>query len=264
MPQITALTPEQFGNKAWIRTGFAFARQSHLVPVVIMELARLVPTMPLVFVTQAGGGFQLMGMTAAQPGSNLFVAPEGQWLGDYIPAVLRNYPFRLVKPAGRDDHILCIDADSGRVVEPPQGEAFFNPDGTLAPAIRDILAQLTEIERSRMVTQAAVDALHAAGLIQPWKLTLKEGDRSLNVEGLFRVDEAAFNSLPDEAFLRLRHSGAQYLAFAQLLSLNQLSQFAKLVQVQQQLRAKSAPAAAEQPLDQAFAYPFEGGSIKLH
>ena len=60
----------------------------------------------------------------------------------------------------------------------------------------------------------------------------------MNIEGLFRVDEAALNALPDDAFLSLRPSGALNLATAHLLSLNQMNQFAKLVQVQQQLRAK--------------------------
>ena len=47
------------------------------------------------------------------------------------------------------------------------------------------------------------------------------------MEGLYRIDEAALNALPDDAFLSLRKPGALPLAYAQLMS---MSQFGKLQQ----------------------------------
>ena len=217
-------------------TGYAFAAGGNLIPLVAAELVQAVPAMPLGFV-QSGEGFQLVAVTALQPGANLFVAPDGRWLGAYVPAALRGYPFRLVKPQDRADSVLCIDKASGLVVEAGQGETFFDEDGQPSKALRDVLELLSQVERSRMATQAAVDALAAASLIQPWPLSIKQNEKNVAVTGLYRIDEPALNALGDEAFLSLRRSGALPVAYAQLLSMNQLSVLQRLSQIQAKLKA---------------------------
>ena len=251
MPQLTAITPEQFADKAWSRGGFAFAQEDHLIPVVLAELPRLVPVMPLVFVP-LGEGYQVVGLTSLQPGTNLYVSPDGQWLVDYVPAALRIYPFGLAKAAGREGDLVCFDTESGRLVQAGQGEAFYDAAGEPTQTVKDIIALLAQLGANRIATQTAVDALHAAGIIQPWKLAIKDGERTANVEGLFFIDEARFAALPDDVFLSLRAAGALSLVYTHLLSLLQLNRFAKLVQVQQQLRSQRAP----QPLSPA---PVLGG-----
>ena len=187
-PQLTAISPEKFSGKAWRRySNYAFAAGENLILLVAAELANAVPTMPLGFV-QSGEGFQLVAVTALQSGANLFVAPDGRWLGAYVPAALRGYPFRLVKLQDRADSILCIDEASGLVVEAGQGETFFDEDGRPSKALRDVLELLSQVERSRMATQAVVDALAAASLVQPWPLSMKKGEQNVPVTGLYRID----------------------------------------------------------------------------
>jgi len=77
-------------------------------------------------------------------------------------------------------------------------------------------------------------------LIQPWPINLQQGDQVVAVEGLFRIDEAAMNALPDEDFLKLRSTGAFAVAYAQLLSMTQLSALQKLDQIQAELKAQAA------------------------
>lgn len=240
MPKLSAISSDPFAAKAWKRvTSYQFAAQLNLIRVVAAELSHLVPAMPLGFV-QNGGAFELAAICSLQPGTNLFVAPDGRWLGGYIPAALRGYPFRLVKVEGRDDSILCIDEESGLVVEAGQGEPFFDDSDAPAQTVKDILHFLMQVERNQLTTQAAVEALRAAGLMQPWPINLQQGDQVVPVAGLFRVDEAALNALPDEDFLKLRSSGAFAVAYAQLLSMNQLGVLERLGQLQAQLKAQAA------------------------
>jgi len=235
MPQLTAITPQHFARKAWQRrSGYAFAAQAHILPVVVAELARLVPALPMGFV-QTEASFQLVAITALQPGTNLFVAPDGRWLNNYVPAALRAYPFRLIKPEDREQSILCFDESSGRVVEAGQGEAFFDEEGAPSQAVKEVLDFLSQIERSRLATQTAVNALQAAGLIQPWPLKVRQGDQIRPVEGIHRADEAALHALSDDAFLSLRKAGALLLAYAQLLSMNQLVMLQKAAEAQTKL-----------------------------
>lgn len=249
--KLAAITPEQFSTQSWRRpTGYAFTTQSNIIPVVVAELAKLVPAMPLGFVKMEDS-FQLVAITSLQPGINLFVAPDGSWIGDYIPATVRAYPFQMVKPQDRDEKILCFDTDSGLLGDAGQGEAFFGADGP-SSAVKDILNLLSETEKSRELTQKVVDALQAAELIQPWSLNLQQGEQTMPVEGLHCVDEAALNALPDDAFLSLRKTGGLALAYAQLLSMNQLGVLSKLVGMQvmlkKQLQAQAQAASQQQDL----------------
>ncbi|HZV64882.1 MAG TPA: SapC family protein [Telluria sp.] len=222
MPQFTAVTPEFFANKSWQQPStYAFAAQANVLPVIAAELAKLVPRMPLGFV-QTEAGFQLVAIASLQPDSNFFIAPDGRWLGDYVPAVLRSYPFRLVKLQDRDESILCFDESSGSALGAGIGEAFFDAAGTPGAMVNRMLDLVSQIERSRVATQAAVDALQAAGLIQPWPLNMQQGDQTIPVEGLYCIDEAALLAVQDDAFLTLRKAGALPLAYAQLLSMSQL------------------------------------------
>lgn len=247
MPQsrrIAVISADRFAGKAWRRpAGYTFAAAENIVPLVAAELAKAVAAMPLGFV-QTEQGFQLVAVTALQPGTNLFVAPDGRWLGPYVPAALRGYPFLLVKFQDREESVLCIDEASGLVVEAGQGEPFFGNDGQPGKALKDMLDFLSQMERSRVVTQASVDALGAAGLIQPWPLAIQQGGQNLPVTGLHRIDEAALNALSDEAFIALRPAGALSVAYIQLLSLNQLAVLTQMAQVQEKFKAQ-VPAAVQ-------------------
>lgn len=235
MPQLTAITREQFAAKAWwSHTSYTFAARSNILPVVASELAKLVPSIPLGFV-RTESTFQLVAITSLQPNTNMFVAPDGNWIGDYIPAAVRAYPFHLIKPIDSDDSVLCFDESSDLLVDAGQGEAFFDADGP-SPAIKAILSFLSDTETSRVLTQRLVDALQSADVIRPWSLNLIQGEHTVPVEGLYRIDEAALNTLADEAFNSLRKAGALPLAYAQLFSMNQLVMLSKAAEVQTRVR----------------------------
>jgi hypothetical protein len=68
-------------------------------------------------------------------------------------------------------------------------------------------------------------------------LSIKQGEQSVSVNGLYRIDEAALNALGNKAFLALRRSGALPVAYAQLLSMNQMGVLQRLLQIQAKLRA---------------------------
>src|SRR5262249_19055620 len=152
-------------------------------------------------------------------GRNMFVAPAGQWLGTYVPARLRTYPFLLLRGEGSDQMLLCVDEDSGLVVDDAETEPFFAEDGSPSSAIKPILEFLQQVERNRLATELAVAGLVDAGVIQPWALTIPAGDKQLKVKGLHRVDPAKFAALKDEPYLKLRKSSGIELAYAQMLSM---------------------------------------------
>lgn len=206
-----------------------------LTPVVLAEIGLVGSWMPIAFTEQAGR-FVPMAVMCPIPGRNLFVGPDGQWLGGYIPAAVRSYPFRLLRSEGSEQLTLCVDEDSGLVVDSNgTGEAFFTGDGKPSESVSGVIEFLRQIEGSRVATDLAMASLVEAGLIESWPLELEVDGKKSTINGLHRVNELALNRLDDEAFLKLRKTLALHLAYVQIMSMGQIARFQQLMQFQQQI-----------------------------
>ena len=201
MPQFAAVSRERHAGKRWHRfNNYSFAAAQNVVPLFGTELSPAACSMPLAFIEQ-GGRYTLVALLSLMPGRNLFVAPDGRWLGGYVPSLLRAYPFGIVPKPDSNAFVLCVDEDK-LASNGQAGELFFDEDGKLSPAVQPIFDNLAQLERSRIATEKAVSALAEAGLIQPWH----KGTQPIS--GLHHIDEAALNALADEGFMKLRRDSA--------------------------------------------------------
>lgn len=261
MPNLQPVTHTTHASKRWKRySGYTFAAQDEVVPIVAHEVGRAAMAMPLVFVPapakegeSAAPTYVLMAVQGLGKGQNLFVAPDGRWLGSYIPSAYRGYPFALANtPEGQQ--VLCLRSDSG-LVNDTDGERFFDEDGQPSQAVKDVLGFLTQVAQNRQVTQRIVALLADKGLIQPWaiKTRTEAGERA--IEGLYRIDEARLNELGGEDLKALQEAGALPLAYAQLLSMQHLPTLGKLAEAHASAKAQSQqalPAVANGELDLEF------------
>ena len=191
------------------------------------EFSRAALSLPIAFLPMEGRFFP-RALLSLIPGKNLFIAPDGRWLGSYVPAILRGYPFRLAEtPDGQK--VLVVDTDSGLIHEGSQHEAFVGEDGKLSPVLAEILNFLTQVENTKAPTANACDALQALEIIVPWEITLRTEQGDKQIDGLFKIDEARLNALTDDAYLSLRQAGALPLAYCQMLSMHHLPMLSKLV-----------------------------------
>ncbi|WP_295406214.1 SapC family protein [uncultured Thiocystis sp.] len=230
MPTIVAVSRERHADKRWKRyVSHAFASQSSLAPLVAAEIPKAAMAMPLAFVRQ-GDDYVPVALMGLEPARNLLVAPDGRWLGRYVPSVLRGYPFSLLKTQD-NTLVLCIDEDSGLVANGHEGEPFFNATGEPADSLNQIMDFLQQIEKNRALTAIACGALARHALIRPWPITLKGESGERQLEGIFQVDEAALNQLPDDAFLNLRQAAALPIVYCQLLSMQHLAMLGELAAV---------------------------------
>lgn len=253
MVSVVAVDREKHAGKGWRPpTGYSFAAGQSLLPLVGVEFARAAVSMPIAFVEQAGRYMPVAVLSPLQ-GHNLFVGPEGHWLGNYVPSLLRGYPFVLVRNEGVENAMLCIDQDSGLIVDADgETQKFFEDDGGPSEAVKAILNFLQQVEQNRTVTDLAVASLAEDGLMAPWPLMVSVDNQPRTINGLYRVDEAKLNALDDESFLKLRKSGALPLAYMQLLSMGRVPVFQQLDQLQRQL-SQAAHQAKELSLDEFFA-----------
>jgi hypothetical protein len=247
MVQFVAVSQARHAARIWQHhADYRFAATEALAPIVGAELAKAALSMPLAFSEQAGG-YTLVAVLSLVPGRNMFVGPDGRWYGNYIPACLGSYPFSLLAQQGTDQLALCVAEGSGLVVEKHiAGEEFFDAEGNVSPALKPVMELLTQLHRSRQVTDLAVSALAQAGVIKPWQIKIKSEQGEQAISGLHHVDEAALAALPDEVFLKLRP--ALPVAYAQMLSMGQLSIFEQLARLHHQ-PAPPAVAALPESLD---------------
>jgi SapC len=236
MPKLVAVSRDTHAQKVWQRpANYLFAAKEPLAPIVLAEVVHVGSWMPIAFIQQAGR-YVPTAMMCPMPGHNLFVGPDGQWLGGYMPSSLRSYPFRLVRQEGSEQMTLCIDEDSGLVKDADEkGESFFTADGKPSQSTAKLLEFLGQIEANRMATDLAMAALAEAGVIESWPLEVDVGGKKAAINGLHRVNESKLGQVSDEVFLKLRKTAGLPLAYGQLMSMAQIVRFDQLMKLRQQL-----------------------------
>lgn len=245
MPQYHPVSFERHGHQQWKRySNYLFAAGDAVAPLTAPELAKAVLSLAIALVP-VNDRFTVVAVQGFQPNQNLFVLPDGRWAGDYIPAHYRGHPFALLDSAD-GQQVLCID-EAGDHLTTEGGERFFDEPGKPSQVIGELLTFLGHVKSADAATRQMCDVLQQYQLIVPWPLTVKTAEGDKTVEGLFRIDEAAFNALPAEALFHIRQAGALPLVYCQLLSMQNIAKLSQLVtlhaQLQAQQQAATTPAA---------------------
>lgn len=205
---------------------FFFARSAHAIPVVASEMPAAMRSYPIVFAGPAKAPVIITGLRQNQ---NLFIDADGKWAPPhYIPAYVRRYPFIFADDSGANGRLtLCVDRASERVIDqvlaPIHGDSAkfvsFFEGSEPTEATKQALAFCNQFQIDFNATRAMIGKIDAYGLFAPRQsqVTL-DGGEVLNLTDFQVIDEQAFNSLSDEAFLDLRGSGALTLLYCHLAS----------------------------------------------
>jgi len=159
---------------------------------------------------------------------NLFVSEDGSWVGGYVPATYRSFPFQIANAAD-GAKVLVVDEGSGLVTD-TEGEEFFDEAGQPSQAMQSVISFLEQLQADREITQRICEAIADAELFQPLTLEVETDGITSKIEGLFRIDEIAFNALPLTEFDTLRRSGALPVIYCHFLSMQHLPMLGKLAQ----------------------------------
>ncbi|MCR5863898.1 SapC family protein [Aquincola sp. J276] len=155
------------------------------------------------------------------PDENLF-ADGTRWQADYVPAVLRAYPFAMAQ-LNEQNYAMCIAREWPGFSE-TEGTPLFEADGkptVYLTEMQQFLEKLElEVQRTRLVGQKLVEL----ELLRDMRFdaTLPDGNK-LTVDGFLAIDEAKFAALPDDKVLDLHRSGILGLINAHQLSLGNMT-----------------------------------------
>lgn len=261
MTRWITISREKHANAHWTPSqGFDFARPLQVTDILIPELSSLLPQFALGFVQQQKDHFQPVALLGVGSG-NLYVNAKGQWLGSYVPATLRGYPFMLApkEDGGRNERVLCI-ADEYLGEGGADSQPLFNDEGKLADTAARAMDFLKQCEQFRAATAVATRALADARLLQRWPLKVNRGEdkEPLTLEKLYQIDEQRLNELDAETLANLRQSGALLLAYTQMLSMNQVDQLSQRARhLDQEREATAAGVGDMDPFDDSGSTGYE-------
>ena len=205
---------------------YAFARETNSLPLNALEFIEAAKSYPIVFTPgESAHPVAIVGLEQ----ENYFIGQDNQWQADhYIPAYARQYPFIFYQRPKDQRFYLCVDEAAPHYQPEAQDKAQAIYEGSEPSALaKQALEFCTSYYRHHEITKNFTADLVAHKLLSPYhsQVTL-EGGRKLSLAGFLMIDEAAFNNLPDKAFLEFRAKG--WLAFI-YLSLASASNWKRLV-----------------------------------
>jgi hypothetical protein len=209
----------------------ASAARQHLIPIVASEFRKAAIQYPIVFAknpeTGRFGAFVLNGL---EPEENLF------WSGTkldvaYVPLNLRRGPFFVGTtdtPTGANGNVLCIDIESACLTASGQ-KSIVEADGSDSPYLKKILSIVRELVDGQNQTTGFIDTALSLDLLCPILLDIVlEDGKSLQVEGLYSIDETRFRSLGKDKVELLWNEGVMDLFYSVIISTGQIFNLIRL------------------------------------
>ncbi|WP_028303973.1 SapC family protein [Oceanospirillum maris] len=233
MSSFVPLSHSTHKSAGWnLISSYSFASGDALAPVSFAEISQLLPRYTTAFYrANPSDPLQLVAIQGLVPGQNLFVTSRGQWLGGYVPAVYRGYPFRMLPVQESDKLALCIDEDSPnfKAQLDEESQTLFSAEGELSELASRVKDFLMAQHHERAKTESLISLLDEYGVIQPWHIKIDGLPESIEPHsGLYHISETKLKDLTAEQVQVLNLRGALGLAYAQLLSEHRMQELSRL------------------------------------
>lgn len=211
--------------------GYPHAKQQHVAPILLSELAVAGANYPLAFIKRPDEGkYLLAAMLGLRAGENIYYAEEF-WESSYVPMAIQRSPFVIgyddTKPEG-DELVTCLEMNSSYLGE-TAGIALFNDAGEQTDFLQSRHQILNTLFESQKMTDRFITAVSDLGLITPMLILLQLQDKEVKtVGGLFTLDEAKVTQLNAEQLKSLHDNGFLAPCYLILASLHQLNRLIRL------------------------------------
>lgn len=216
--KLVAVSPERFAGKSFrLEQGYGYARAAHVLPVTGGQMADLASSYPVVFSADEPALAAIV--LGLEPGTNLFVEPDGRWAEGFpVPDYVRRYPFLLIKSPQDQRYILCMD-EAADMIEDGDERPFY-VDGKNSELLDEVIESCIAFQRQIEATRSFAKALAEHGLLEPHEGAFHTADgRKVGLTGFRAVSKAKLDALPDQVILDWRKNGYLDLIYIHLVSL---------------------------------------------
>lgn len=197
---------------------YSFCKGLNAVPLTLVEFAAASREYPIVF-AKSGDEYIASALLGLRDKENLFVDAHGKWIGGYVPAFLRRYPFVFAHDADAGKYTLCIDEGGALAGEQTEGNRLFDDDGKETPYLGRMMSFTKRWQKAYQDTQEFCQRLAELLLIVDSEIPFKlpTGERA-KVSGFAAVDREVLKSLKPETVSSLLKTGDLEHVFEHLLS----------------------------------------------
>jgi hypothetical protein len=225
-----------------------FASTVHSVPLTGVEFPAAARDLPILFgglTPEDAGPMALLGL---RENENLLVNETGQWEANtYIPAFVRRYPFVLAeKPAGQegDDFTVFLD-EAYEGFGTTEGDRLFKEDGAETELLANAVKFLGEFQQHVGRTQWFMEQLRKHNLLEPRNIRLEKDGKSINLNGLFVVNEDKLRQLDEKTTHEFLREGVFGWIYAHLLSLSNIDRMGQRLSQREQVEVAEAASATK-------------------
>ncbi len=202
--------------------GLTYAASTIAIPLAIVEFPQAVTEFPIVFAVGDKGPGTPVALVGVREKESLFIDGNGKWLGNYVPAFVRRYPFVLnIDPETKAPMVLVDEAYDG--LSATDGDRLFEEDGTETEITKSMLAFLGDFKAQGELSNEFMARITKFDLLVPQSIVVNRGkEPSVTLDGFHIVDEKRLHALDDAATLELARSGDLARIHTHLLSLNNI------------------------------------------
>ncbi len=206
-------------------TDWSVANKLNALFIAAVEFGDVCREFPIVFVkagkepdgTDAIAPIAVLGLTQQE---NLYVSGE-RWRAQYMPALLRTYPFAIAR---MDEERFAVVIDSAVAnLQETEGEALFDEAGQATPYLKNVQAQLEQLEGEIQRTRQVCKRFAELGLLQDMRfdVTLPDGNKH-TVDGFMTLDDKKATDLAPEVVVELHKTGLLGLMHMHWVSLGNM------------------------------------------
>ena len=157
---------------------YSFAKETNAAPLMCAEFLSAATELPIVF-GKTDSGFTPVVILGIEQGKALTVDAKGKWVGSYVPAFVRRYPFVFAEGKDKETYTLCLDEEfDGVDREGNTGNALYEGEEA-SKFLKDILEFTKNVEVEQRKTIEFCKLLESNDLLVPMQagLTMPDGQK---------------------------------------------------------------------------------------
>jgi hypothetical protein len=180
--------------------GYHFTNATNSIYVAGTEFPTAAREYPIVFAKDSLGTLVPVALLGLAQNQNLMLGENGTWLGTYIPAYIRRYPFILADADGTGTSFaVCVDESFSGFNTVGEGIRLMTENGEHGEVLANSVKFLEEFHKHSAVTTQFCTAVAEADLVESMQanFSMKSGSQ-FSLSGLFCVPRAKVKSMSAE------------------------------------------------------------------
>lgn len=206
-------------------SSYDFARHLNSVPLLAAEFLTAAQDYAIVFAGNDTATFPAV-LLGFEDGKNLCVDEGGMWVGAYVPAFIRRYPFvfSMEGDEQNSNFTLCIDESYEGLNQEGRGERLFDADGNRTQYLTTMLSFVSQFQAQFNRTKLFCERLERLGLLENAQARFTTADgRNGTLGGFKTISRDRLKAIPEAELAAMFATDELELCYAHLHSLQNIN-----------------------------------------